>query len=647
MRWIKRLLVVGLGLVLVIALGLVAVVALVNPNDYKDDIAKLVRHQTGLELHLAGDLKLAVFPSVAIDASQASLANPPGFGSEPFLAIDRMRLVVRLWPLLRKHFEVKRVQLDGLRLHLITDKSGKGNWESIGSQQGGSDKTAKVADTSSGPTARIAGLDIRDSTVTIEDLRDKSMRRFTHLNVKTGELGSGSPVAIEVSTSIDSGEGGKVTTLSFKTPALSADFDAQTLSVPEFVLGYGELELGGSVTGRKLLGERELEGALNLKETSLRSTLEELQGAPLNTRDPKAFGRVGFDTKFALTPNAFQLTALKGRLDETELTGSLGIADLDKTALVFDLQADRLNIDHYRAPEEKKAPGKAEKPAELPIAMLKALNARGTLKVGRAIFGGMTLDDVTLKLNAADGRVHVGPTQARLYGGSYRGDVNIDARGSDARFVLDQHVSAIDFAKLLADAFNSKRFSGRGIANAALTGHGLTADAITRTLDGNVDFNVTDGAVEGHDLWFELRRARALIKRETAPEGEGSGRTKFDVLKGSGKFTDGTLNTDDLAMQTHFLKVAGQGAVAVPTQAVDFHINTTIYQVPPSGAGAEMSDLKTAVAIPVRVTGTISNYKVRPDLDAALKAELKGRLEEKKNELKEKAKNKLKELLGG
>ena len=647
MRWIKRLLVVGLGLVLVIALGLVAVVALVNPNDYKDDIAKLVRHQTGLELHLAGDLKLAVFPSVAIDASQASLANPPGFGSEPFLAIDRMRLVVRLWPLLRKHFEVKRVQLDGLRLHLITDKSGKGNWESIGSQQGGSDKTAKVADTSSGPTARIAGLDIRDSTVTIEDLRDKSMRRFTHLNVKTGELGSGSPVAIEVSTSIDSGEGGKVTTLSFKTPALSADFDAQTLSVPEFVLGYGELELGGSVTGRKLLGERELEGALNLKETSLRSTLEELQGAPLNTRDPKAFGRVGFDTKFALTPNAFQLTALKGRLDETELTGSLGIADLDKTALVFDLQADRLNIDHYRAPEEKKAPGKAEKPAELPIAMLKALNARGTLKVGRAIFSGMTLDDVTLKLNAADGRVHVGPTQARLYGGSYRGDVNIDARGSDARFVLDQHVSAIDFAKLLADAFNSKRFSGRGIANAALTGHGLTADAITRTLDGNVDFNVTDGAVEGHDLWFELRRARALIKRETAPEGEGSGRTKFDVLKGSGKFTDGTLNTDDLAMQTHFLKVAGQGAVAVPTQAVDFHINTTIYQVPPSGAGAEMSDLKTAVAIPVRVTGTISNYKVRPDLDAALKAELKGRLEEKKNELKEKAKNKLKELLGG
>ncbi len=651
MRWIKRLLVIALGLVLVIALGLVAVIALVNPNDYKDDIAKVVRDKTGRDLHLTGELKLAVFPSVAIDVSEASLGNPPGFGSEPFVAIDRMRLVMRLWPLLSKHFEVKRVELDGLKLHLITDKAGNGNWEGLGNEgNSGSDKgdaTAKSADSSSSASATIAGVEIRESEVTIDDLREKSTRRLTHLNVKTGALGSGRPVAIDVSASVDSGAGSKASKLSFRTPALNADLDAETLSMPEFALGYGDLDLSGSVTGTRILGDRELEGALKLTETSLRSTLEELNGAPLKTRDPQAFGRVGFDARFSMKPNAIQLSALTARLDATELTGSLGIADIGKTALVFDLKADQLDIDNYRAPEEKGASTKAEKPAELPIAMLKALNARGTLKVGRAIFNGMTLEDVTLKLNAGDGQVRVGPTQARLYGGSFRGQVNIDARGRDARFVLEQHVTAIDFAKLLADAFASKRFSGRGSANIALTGHGLSAAAVERTLAGNVDFNVADGALEGHDLWFELRRARALIKREAAPEGEGSGRTKFDVLKGSGKFTGGTMSTDDLLLQTPFLKVAGKGTVAVPTQAVDLHINSTIYQVPPSGAGAEMSDLKTAAAIPVRVTGTITNYKVRPDLDAALKAEVKGKLDEKKNELKEKAKNKLRELLGG
>jgi hypothetical protein len=73
---------------------------------------------------------------------------------------------------------------------------------------------------------------------------------------------------------------------------------------------------------------------------------------------------------------------------------------------------------------------------------------------------------------------------------------------------------------------------------------------------------------------------------------------------------------------------------------VDLHINTKIYQVPPSGAGSEMSDLKTAADIPVRVTGTITDYKIRPDLEAAVKGEVK-------EKLKEKAKNKLRELLGG
>jgi len=180
-----------------------------------------------------------------------------------------------------------------------------------------------------------------------------------------------------------------------------------------------------------------------------------------------------------------------------------------------------------------------------------------------------------------------------------------------------------------------------------LTGQGRTSADITRTLNGDVDFDVKEGALEGRDLWFELRRARALIKREAAPEGEGSGRTKFDVLKGSGKFLNGTMTTNDLVMETQFLKVKGEGTVVLPTQALDLHINTTIYQVPPSGAGAEMADLKTAAAIPVRVTGTFTDYKVRPDFDAAVKAEVKKQVDEQKEDLKKKVREKLKGLFGG
>ena len=36
--------------------------------------------------------------------------------------------------------------------------------------------------------------------------------------------------------------------------------------------------------------------------------------------------------------------------------------------------------------------------------------------------------------------------------------------------------------------------------------------AIQRSLAGNMSFVLSDGTYEGTDIWYELRRARALLK---------------------------------------------------------------------------------------------------------------------------------------
>ncbi len=639
MHWIKRLLVIFGSLIALLVVLVVVILMVVDPNDYKDDVARMVGEQTGRELKLKGDLKLSVFPSIALEIHDATLGNPPGFGADPFVVIGEARFVVKVLPLLRKTLDVKRVLLSGLKVHLVTDKSGKGNWEGMGGDNKPGAKS-EISSEASGGSATISGIEIRNSEIVMDDRRDGSTRRFTGVNLKTGPLGSGEPVPVELSMQMDAGSGSKPTSIAFKSPGIDLDLDGDTLDMPAFELSYGDLALSGSVKGRKVLADHAFDGTLKLKETSLRDTLTALSGTPLATRDPKALSRVGFESNFKLNSKRLELTNFKGRLDETALDGSLGISDLDTMALGFDLKADKLNIDSYRAPEEKAVAGKVEPPTALPLDALKALNARGTLRIGHMEFSGMTLEDVTLKLNAADGDVRLGPNQARLYGGTYRGTVNVDARGKDAKVMLDQHLVNIDFAKFLAAAYDTKRFSGRGLVNLAVAGRGRTDADIKRTLDGDLDFEVLDGAFEGHDLWFELRRARALIKREAAPEGQGSGRTKFDTLKGSGQFVDGTLRTHDVLMQTPFLKSNAEGTVALATSAVDIKVKTKIYQVPPSGAGSEMADLKTAADIPVRVTGTLTDYKVRPDLEAAATGEIT-------EKLKQRARDKLRKLLGG
>src|ERR1700693_4300280 len=155
MRTVKVLAALAGGIILFIVVGLLAVRVLVNPNDYKGRIAAAVKDSTGRELILKGDLKLSVFPWVALQLGPASLGNPPGFGAEPFLAFNRASVRVKLLPLLAKRLEMDRGGVDGLDLRLRRNAEGTGNWENFGQTQ----KTANAgSDKVSGPLPELAGI---------------------------------------------------------------------------------------------------------------------------------------------------------------------------------------------------------------------------------------------------------------------------------------------------------------------------------------------------------------------------------------------------------------------------------------------------------------------------------------------------------
>src|SRR6202047_5279226 len=100
MRTVKILAGLVAGIIVLIVAGLLAVWLLVNPNDYKGRIAAAVKESTGRELVLKGDIKLSVFPWVALELGPASLGNPPGFGEEPFLAFNHAAVRINLWRVL-------------------------------------------------------------------------------------------------------------------------------------------------------------------------------------------------------------------------------------------------------------------------------------------------------------------------------------------------------------------------------------------------------------------------------------------------------------------------------------------------------------------------------------------------------------------
>jgi AsmA protein len=101
------------------------------------------------------------------------------------------------------------------------------------------------------------------------------------------------------------------------------------------------------------------------------------------------------------------------------------------------------------------------------------------------------------------------------------------------------------------------------------------------------------------------------------------------------------MSNNDLKIDMQYLKVGGQGTVDLPKNGLDYRLTAKVLKIPREGADpAQMEDMVDA-EIPVKVSGALTDPKVRPDLEGYLKNQAKEKVEEK---IKEKLGDKLKDL---
>jgi AsmA protein len=325
------------------------------------------------------------------------------------------------------------------------------------------------------------------------------------------------------------------------------------------------------------------------------------------------------------------------------MTGTVGIADLDTNAIRFELAADELDLNRYLPPKAAApasagaaaaqttrrpgasnaaaavSPGESRAvPVELPTELLRDLDLVGVLTAKTVRVAGVPLSGLKLGINAQQSKLRLQPFEAGLYGGRYRGDLRVDATDELPRVDFEQTLTAIDFAPLLRDLMDSRRLSGRGTGSATGTARGRDLDALLRSAQGEVRLQVADGAIEGTDLWYEIRRARALLRREPVPaRPAGAARTPFTRLQATGRLGDGALRSDDVAMELQYLRVAGRGGIDLVARTVDWNLEAKVLKIPDAEAAMpEAVDF----TVPVRVTGPIDDPAVRPDLAGLAKS---------------------------
>ncbi len=659
-RILKYALVAAGALVALLVIAAVTFSLLFDPNDFRDTIAGQVRDSTGRELTIEGDLDVSLFPWLAVDVGRTRLGNAAGFGDEPMASFERARLSVKLLPLIfRREISVGTAELDALVLNLAVKRDGRSNWDDLAGREG----EGAEGEAGSGTRALdVASVSLVNASIRYDDAQAGERYLLSDMNLRSGSVRPGKPVplsggfAFRLQPAETSGTVEFDTVAAFDTDAQKISLDdlaieAQTagdaplrvsLDAPAIVFDTGasraevgevrirvfDVDIEANVEPFSYAGSIEPVASIDVAAFSPRSFMQALDIVPPETADPAALGKLVLAARAAVTERAVRLTGLDLTLDETRFTGTLSVPRNAAGRYQFDLAGDRIDLDRYMAPAEAGGGAGSKSgaaPVEIPAGMIRATNARGTLKIAAASLGGMRFENLTVGLDSSNGRLRLNPLSARLFDGSYEGDVRLDASGTVPVLTVDEKVQNLSLGALAEAMFDQKDITGRMNGSFRLEGRGSDMGEIQKTLAGNMSFVLSDGIWHGTDVWYQLRRARALFRKETPPEPVLPAQTRFSEVSATGVVTDGVMQNDDFRAELPFMQLTGRGSVDFPTATVDYSLSGRVLERPELATGAtpeELADLTRAV-IPIRVTGPLAEPGFRIDFASLVRERVK------------------------
>ncbi len=670
-RFIKYFFYAVGALVAMLIITAISFALLFDPNDYRENISAGVKDATGRDLVIEGDLDLELFPWLAVQIGKSSLGNAEGFGDEPFASFDSARLSVRLMPLLlRREIVVGAAEIEALNLSLAVNRQGASNWQDLAEQGETEAGVEGDGEAASDGTLDIAGIEIGNAMLTYANAQLNERYQLSNLNVTTGSVSVGEPIDIEGSFDFDaqpadvSGSVDIDTVIAFDSDSATITFEGMTidasvngitevptaiafaapaivLKTEERIADVGNIEfslldinLKADVDAFSYADSPAPSATIGINAFSPRSLMRTLNIESPDTADPNALGKLIIDARAMVSENRITLSELVMVLDETRFSGELIVPRDSGGKFRLDLAADKIDLNRYMAPasaDGSSGGSSSGAQVEIPADLIRAVNARGKLTVDQATMGRMQFENVVVELNAANDQLRVYPISAEFFDGSYQGDIRINASGSVPVLSVNEQIQNVSLGSLGRAMFEQDNLTGTIKGSFQLSGRGNDMAQIQRTLSGNMSFTLTDGSFEGTDVWYELRRARAVFKKETPPEPQLPARTRFTEVRATGKVTNGVLRNDDFFAELPFMQLTGHGSVDLPAATADYSLSGRVFEKPEfmqDVTPEELEDL-TKATIPLRISGPLASPKVSVDLEALLKERIQEEVEDK------------------
>ena len=242
----------------------------------------------------------------------------------------------------------------------------------------------------------------------------------------------------------------------------------------------------------------------------------------------------------------------------------------------------------------------------------------------------IVLTNINTACRLNGGVATLSPFSANVFGGSANGTLTADLRPATPQAAVKMKFSGVDNNALLSAISSMKNtLYGKLEANTDLRFALASGDALTRTLNGTFNFNVTDGQLKNINILNEISKVGKFLNSAPA-QTAGSG-TALRKFAGTLNIVNGVGNTNDLTAVLDSGSLSANGALNLVSQDINMHMTAVLASgISQSVGGSKvggylntaLSNNKGELVLPMIVTGNMAHPLFAPDVQAMAKMRL-------------------------
>jgi uncharacterized protein involved in outer membrane biogenesis len=441
----KKFLVILTFIIVLLVGALVSVPFWLDVNEYKKEIAELIKDKTGFKVNIDGNITARAIPDISLVVENVSIGSSFDEAGE-LISTDKLVLNIKLVPLLEKKLEISSLQVIKPDITLQVNDSGQRNWE--------------TAESSKIPEAKDEVTEVtydRKNSVNITD-------KFTlnELQIKDGSF-------------------------KFHDKVKKQNIEISKINVTSSIKpGENDFRFSGklNVFEDKNKGNIDLKGIYKIEDGAYH--LKDL-GVVLD--DIKAHFESEADLTYAKPSVKASLYSNHININNYKLDIKSGENELNKAK-----KEEASSKEAFKWNDEK-----------IDFSFLNEADISINLKVSGITYENIETGEVALNIYQKNNRLTINLKDTKFNDGIINSEIIVDNATELPTMKSKFTISQIDIDKLLKQLEQKEIFEGNADIEGRLYAAGTTQKEIVEKLSGKVSFEIMDGFIEGVNLFSMLK----------------------------------------------------------------------------------------------------------------------------------------------